>query len=197
MKTDSLKVLKLLCKILLVVICFYGVAFCLGVAPPLYLFYALETKLMESKLDQRATEIIAELPVYPGAELIYIYRKDPQIFPWLFWGEGIYAQSYEVFYGLEEAVPYEELDAYKREALKNNDWPWVYVEWLNGYNFNKDGICLFSNNSIEKAEYYAGKEAVAPYLAVYGYCIKFNLDAVIWMPIKPDWYRPVCSDEVW
>jgi hypothetical protein len=197
MKTELLKTFKLLCKILLVIACLYGIAFCLGVAPPLYMFYTLQTKLMESEIERRAAEIIAGLPVYPEAEQFYIHREDTQAFPWFLWGEGIYAPSYDVFYGLKEEVSFEELDSYMRAALKDKGWPWVYVEWLDGYNFYKEGICLFGNFGIEKAEFYAGKAAVAPYLAVYGYHIKFDLDAVIWMPVKPNWYRRVCSDRVW
>lgn len=197
MKKYLLEMIKPLCKILLGILCLYGVAFLLGVAPPLYLFYALETKLLEGKFDQRATEIITGLPVYPGAEQIYIYRSAPQISPWLFWGEGIYAPSYEVFYGLKEEIPFEELDAYVQAALRDRGWPWVYVEQLDGYNFYKEGICLFREFSMEKAKFYAGQEAVAPYLAIYGYHIEFDLDAIIWMPVKPDWYSPACSQTVW
>ncbi|MBN2005949.1 MAG: hypothetical protein JXA21_21505, partial [Anaerolineae bacterium] len=97
---------------------------------------------MESRIDRRADEIIAGLPVYPDAEQIYVYRKDAGIFPWLFWGDGIYPPTYDVFYGLKEEIPSEAFDAYMRTAFSDAGWPRVYVVQLDGYNFNKDGVCI-------------------------------------------------------
>jgi hypothetical protein len=177
--------------------CIYLLSCFLGLSSPLYTYYTFLMKMHQNDYESLNKQTLDEIPVYPGAELLHTKQTDPEMFVPIFFDEAFSPPQLQVFYGLKREVYLEEIKAYLRPKLESMGWHYVGDK---GYaTFNKDNRCIsYISASFENR--ILGSESVnqelvqrsQEYETVYVIGIGANIDAVVDMPIVPDWYHPVC-----
>jgi len=155
-------------------------------------------KIHQNDYESLNKQTLDEIPVYPGAELLHTKQTDPEMFVPIFFDEAFSPPQLKVFYGLKKEVSIDEIVAYLRPKLENMEWQHVGSDEREPA-FNKDNRCIsyisasFENRILGSES--ANQELVQrsqEYETVYVIGIGANIDAVVDMPIVPDWYHPVC-----
>lgn len=180
------------------VMCVYLLSCLLGVSSPLYTYYTIQMKMHQSDYEELNNQTLAEMPVYPGAEMLHIKQTDPEIFVPIFFDEAFSPPQLKVLYGLNKKVSKEEIVAELRPKLESMGWQ--YVGDKSNPAFNKDNRCISYIEYGFLKDVDLGSEAtnlelvqrIQAYETVYVVGMGANVDAVVNMPIIPTWYHPVC-----
>jgi hypothetical protein len=88
-------------------------------SPAQYVFYLWLARQHQGDYERLNAQTLNELPVYPGAEVVYIHKKSGLESNWEF---SIMPPSLAVFYGIKERIPKNNILSYLGPSLNEARW---------------------------------------------------------------------------
>jgi hypothetical protein len=165
---------------------------------PIYAYYCWLAGQHESEYEELNAQTLAELPVYPGAQAIYVLQVESVGFdPFAY---TLSPPSLSAYYGIEDAVPEQKILSYFSISLGEDGWQRIHDD--SGM-FTRENHCIFiMDHSGENPGNYVPdvvpdeyRNKLEQYSTVYEAIISANGDAIDGL-VFPEWiYQPCSSSE--